>query len=200
MLYGSQTGLPGSRKRLLHFSQSNWNCSLNWDVKPHAHFDLLLREKWNVAPELVLNWGKESSCVLLVLGWLFLTLSWLWCWKVSQSCGLWAGCRIMNVARMRRTHRATSWPCPAQGSPWWSLSLPYSQGHFLLCDYSLWFSFVVPTHALLFGLNPLNNPSTPCYSTWKARKSNPSVISYVDWIWAAAHCNQENANYLPNCL
>lgn len=30
-------GLPGSRKRLLHLSQSNWNCSLNQGVKPHAH-------------------------------------------------------------------------------------------------------------------------------------------------------------------
>lgn len=30
-------GLPRSRKRLPHLSQSDWNCSLNRDVKSYAH-------------------------------------------------------------------------------------------------------------------------------------------------------------------
>jgi len=33
----------------------------------------------------------------------------------------------------------------------------------LLSDYSFRFSFVLPTHILLSGLNPLNNPCTSCY-------------------------------------
>lgn len=196
-------GLPGSRKRLLHLSQSNWNCSLNQDVKLHAH--LIFSLGWSEMPHWSEFWTEER--------------------KIIVFCSCWVNCSYPELALVLLEGVTELWDVST--GPWWLwnnelrrdeenlwghlvavpctglsmvVTVPYSQGHFLQCDYSLWFSFVLPTHALLFGLNLLNNLCTPYYSTWKAWKSSPSVTSYVDWIWAAVHCNQENANYLPNSL
>lgn len=165
-------------------------------------FDLLPWEKWNVTLELV--WTEEKKTVVFCSCWVNCSSPWAgsgaagrWHGAVGCEHGPWS-CGKMNIAGMRRTRRATSWPCRAQGSPW--CHCPIQPRTFS----SLWLFPLVflcfPTHALLFGLNPLNNPCIPYYSTWKAWNSSPSVTNYVDWIWAAAHCNQEIANYLPNSL